>query len=158
MKTNAMRILDRMHVPFEVHTYEVAEEGWTAESAAELLDLPHEQLFKTLVTRVDPVGVVVACVPGSLELDMKTLAAAADGKRADMVSLKELQPLTGYVKGGCSPFGMKKDFPTYLDRSAEQWPFISVNGGARGCQVYVAPSDLIRVTNATLADITKPKA
>lgn len=152
-----MRILEAMDVSFQVHTYEVAAEGWTAESAAELLGLPHEQLFKTLVTRVDPVGVVVACVPGSLELDMKALAAAAGGKRADMVALKELQPLTGYVKGGCSPFGMKKDYPTYVDRSAERWPFISVNGGARGCQVYVSPADLIRVTHATLADIAKPK-
>lgn len=157
MKTNTMRILDRMHVPFQVHTYQVEEEGWTAERAAELLNLPPEQLFKTLVTRVDPIGVVVACVPGSLELDTRALAAAANGKRADMVALKELQPLTGYVKGGCSPFGMKKDFPTYLDRSAENWPFISVNGGARGCQVYVAPADLVRVANAVLADITKPK-
>jgi Cys-tRNA(Pro)/Cys-tRNA(Cys) deacylase len=157
MKTNAMRILEGQGIGFEVRTYEVDEQGWSAERAAEKLGLPPEQLFKTLVTRVNPVGVVVACIPAPVELDMKALAAAADGKRADMVSLKEVQPLTGYVRGGCSPIGMKKAYPTYIDRSADGWPFISVNGGARGCQVYVAPSDLVRVTNATLADISKPK-
>ncbi len=157
MKTNAMRILESLGISFETHTYEVDDQGWTAERAAEELGLPPEQLFKTLVTRVNPVGVVVACVPGSLELDTKALARAASGKRADMVALKELEPLTGYVKGGCSPVGMKKDYPTVVDRSAEKWPFISVNGGDRGCQVYVAPADLLRATDATLADITKPK-
>ena len=155
MKTNAARILDRLRISYEVRTYDVDKEHLGAAAVAEKLGLPPEQVFKTLVARVSPRDVVLACIPGTAELDLKALGAAAGGKRADMVPLNEVQPLTGYIRGGVSPLGAKRSPRVFLDRSAEGWPAISISAGVRGCQILIAPQDLVRAVDATLCDISK---
>ncbi len=155
MKTNAARILDRLKISYEVRTYEADENNLGAEIAAAKLGLPAEQVFKTLVVRTDLKQVVLACIPASAELDLKTLGAAAGGKRAEMVPLQEVQPLTGYIRGGVSPLGTRKPLPVYLDHSAQGWPTISVSAGIRGCQLLVAPKDLVRAANATVCEIAR---
>jgi Cys-tRNA(Pro)/Cys-tRNA(Cys) deacylase len=155
-KTNAARILDRLKITYEIKTYIVDESDLSAEHVANLIQMPTQQVFKTLVARTDKRDIVLACVPGHLELNTKALGAAAGGKRADLVALKEVQSLTGYIRGGVSPLGTKKPLPVYLDQSAHQWPHISISAGQRGIQIIVAPHDLIKATNATMCDITKP--
>lgn len=155
MKTNAARLLDRLRVSYEIRTYDVDETHLGAAAAAEKLGLPPERVFKTLVARVSGRDVVLACIPATAELDLKALGAAAGAKRADMVPLNEVQPLTGYIRGGVSPLGARRSPPVFLDRSAEAWPAISVSAGVRGCQILIAPQDLIRAANATLCDIAK---
>lgn len=154
-KTNAARILDRLGIPYEIRTYDVDEGNLGAEIAAAKLGLPPEQVFKTLVARTDRRQVVLACIPASAELDLKALGAAAGGKRADMVPLPQVQPLTGYVRGGVSPLGTRKPYPVILDRSAERWPAISVSAGVRGCQILLAPADLARASGATFCEIAR---
>jgi Cys-tRNA(Pro)/Cys-tRNA(Cys) deacylase len=155
MKTNAARILDRLRIPYEIRTYDVDEENMGAKAAAEKLGLPPDQVFKTLVARTDRKSVVLACLPGTAELDLKALGAAAGGKRADMVPLQEIQPLTGYIRGGVSPIGTRRPYPVFLDQTAQSRPTISISAGIRGCQILLAPQNLVKAVNASICAISK---
>ncbi len=154
-KTNAARFLDRLNIHYEIREYEVDESDLSAESVAEKVDLPIGQVFKTLVARGDRTGVFLACIPGGTELDLKEMAEVSGNKKVEMVPVKEVLPLTGYIRGGVSPIGTKKHYPTYLDESAFQYPFISISAGARGCQLLVDPKSLASVLEAKLVPISK---
>ena len=154
-KTNAARILDRLHITYMIKTYPVDKSNLSAEHVAQLLDMPAEQVFKTLVARTDKRAIVLACIPGNSELDLKALGAGAGGKRAELVALKEVQLLTGYIRGGVSPLGTKKPLPVYIDQSAKQWSTLSNSAGQRGTQILIAPDDLCRAANAILCNIVK---
>lgn len=154
-KTNAARILDRLKIAYEVRMYVVDEADLSAGHVAELIGLPAAQVFKTLVARTDRREVVMACVPGAAELDGKALGAAAGAKRADLVPVKEVQGLTGYVRGGVSPLGARKTYRVFLDQSALQWDAISISAGQRGLQLIIAPGDLARATQAIMCDIAR---
>jgi Cys-tRNA(Pro)/Cys-tRNA(Cys) deacylase len=154
VKTNAARILESQGVPYETREYEVDAGDLSARKVAEAIGMPPEQVFKTLVARGDSTGVLLACLPGSAELNLKALAKASGNKTVELVPVKEIQSLTGYIRGGVSPIGTKKAYPVFLDSSASRWPTIAVSAGIRGCQLVVAPSDLARVVDATMAGIT----
>lgn len=150
-KTNAIRQLDIMKISYEVREYEVDESDLSAGTVAKKMQLPLEQVFKTLVAQGDKSGVFLAVIPGGEELDLKTAASVTGNKKVEMVSLKEVQPLTGYIRGGVSPIGTKKPYPVYLDETALGFPFISISAGQRGMQVLVNAVDIVKVTNATIA-------
>ena len=154
MKTNAVRLLEKAGVPYELRTYEVDESDLSGMHVARSIGLPPARVFKTLVARGDRTGVIVACIPVDAELDLKELARASLNKKVDLVPLKEVQPLTGYIRGGVSPVGMKKRYPTYLDGSAFGWETISVSAGARGLQMLVTPGELARMVGAARHRIT----
>lgn len=156
LKTNAARNLDRAGVRYELVKYKVDEDDLSATHVAQQIGMPPEQVFKTLVVRGDRTGVLLAVIPGNAELDLKALAGASGNKKADLVPLKEVLGLTGYVRGGVSPVGTKKPYPVYLDSSASSWPAISVSAGVRGCQMLLAPADLARLTGAVLDRISRP--
>ncbi len=151
MKTNAARILDELKIAYQVREYEWDEDELDAVTVAGKIGLPPEQVFKTLVARGDKTGGVVACLPGSAELDLKALAAISGNKKIELVPVKELQALTGYVRGGVSPLGMKRSFPLFLDETAEIIDLMAVSAGQRGTQLVLSGPDLIRATGATLA-------
>lgn len=153
MKTNAARILDRLAIRYELHEYDVDPEDLTAATVARKVELPVEQVFKTLVARGDRNGVVLAVVPGDAQLDLKALARLTGDRKVEVVALKEVQPLTGYIRGGVTAFGCKKDYPVYLDESALLFDVISVSAGARGTQIFLAPGDYAKATSATLGPI-----
>jgi Cys-tRNA(Pro)/Cys-tRNA(Cys) deacylase len=152
-KTNAMRILESLGIPFDVATHPVEEEHVDAVTAARQLGVDPDILFKTLVARNDRNEVLVFCIPGPAELDLKKAARASGSKKVDLLGLKELTPLTGYVRGGCSPIGMKKRYPTWIDEMAQAYDRIYVNAGARGTQLLIAPADLLRAAEAAFADV-----
>jgi Cys-tRNA(Pro)/Cys-tRNA(Cys) deacylase len=152
-KTNAVRMLERAGVEYELREYRVNEDDLSAPRVAEAIHMPPEQVFKTLVARGDRSGVLLACIPGICELDLKALASVSGNKKVELVALKELLGLTGYIRGGVSPVGTKKPYPLYLDETAQLWDAISVSAGLRGLQMLVAPADLARVTEATLCGI-----
>ncbi len=154
-KTNAARILDGLGISYERKEYPVDESNLSAVHVAASVGMPLEMVFKTLVVRGDKTGVLMACIPGGGELDLKALAAASGNKRVEMVHLKEVFALTGYVRGGCSPLGAKKDYPVYLDASAEGQQVIAVSAGRRGEQLILAPTDLIRAAGATVAALCR---
>jgi Cys-tRNA(Pro)/Cys-tRNA(Cys) deacylase len=154
-KTNAARILDRLNIHYEMREYEVDESDLSAESVARKVNLPIGQVFKTLVARGDRTGVFLACIPGGTELDLKEMAEASGNKKVEMVSVKEVLPLTGYIRGGVSPIGTRKPYPTYLDESALKYPFISISAGVRGSQLLVDPKSLTSVLEARLVPISK---
>ena len=154
-KTNAARILDAAGVHYELREYEVDAEHLAAPEVAAAIGMPPEQVFKTLVARGDRTGVVLAVIPGNAELDLKALAKASGNKNIDLVPVKEVLGLTGYVRGGVSPVGAKKAYPLYLDETVILWDAISVSAGVRGCQMILAPDDLIRVTGAVTCEISK---
>ena len=154
-KTNAARFLDDLKIDYKISEYEVDESDLSAESVAKKVGLPPEQVFKTLVARGDKKGVLMACIPGPAELDLKTLAPLSGNKKVEMVHLKEIQPLTGYIRGGVSPIGSKKSYPIFLDESAVRFPFISISAGQRGFQILISPGDLIKALNITLCKIAK---
>lgn len=154
-KTNAMRMLDVAGIPYEARQYEWNEDDLSGLHAARLLSLPAKQVFKTLLVRGERTGLFVCCIPAGAELDLKKAAAAAGDKRAEMTAQKELLPLTGYVRGGCSPIGMKKEYPTLIDDSARDLPSISVSGGARGLSLVLDPNDLINYLGAKPCALTK---
>jgi len=156
-KTNAVRILESKGIPFEVMAYYVDPADPGAEAVAAKIGLPPQQVFKTLVSRGDKTGVHLACVPGDAELDLKALAAACGDKKAEMVHLKEIQPLTGYIRGGVSPVGTKKDYPVIIDESALEFDKICVSAGMRGLQLFIAPKDLAQVVGAVFATISKKR-
>ena len=155
LKTNAARILDAANVRYELREYAADKDHLSAPHVAEAIGMPPEQVFKTLVARGDRTGVLVASIPANAELDLKALAAASGNKKVELVAVKEVPGLTGYIRGGVSPVGTKKPYPFYLDETADLWDVISVSAGVRGCQMLVAPDDLARVTDARRCDISK---
>jgi Cys-tRNA(Pro)/Cys-tRNA(Cys) deacylase len=151
VKTRAMQILDGAGILYQVREYR--EEELSAEEAARKLGLPLAQVFKTLVVRGDRTGVLLACLPGTATLSLKTLARVSGNKKADMVEADEIHRLTGYLRGGVSPLGAKKAYRLFVDASALAQPLLSVSAGMRGMQLLLAPRDLIRVARATVASI-----
>ena len=156
-KTNACRILDTLGVKYELREYEVDPDDLAAETVAAKVGLPPEQVFKTLCVRGDRNGVCFAVVPGNYELDFKALAKATGDRKTEMVSLKEVQPLTGYIRGGVTALGAKKDYPVFADETMVLWDVISISAGLRGLQILIAPDDYVRATGATLAEISHEK-
>ncbi len=155
MKTNAARLLDTLNIRYELRAYAVDPDDLSAARVAEKLGLPAGQLFKTLVCRGERTGVCLAVVPGDQELDLKALARARGDRRCETVALKEVQPLTGYVRGGVTALGGKRSYPVVLDASALRWPVISVSAGIRGAQLLLAPADYQRVTGASIAPLAR---
>ena len=155
MKTNAARILDGLGVRYELREYEVDEEDLRAESVARKVGLPPEQVFKTLVARGDRNGVCLAVVPAGTQLDLKALARLTGDRKVDTVPLKEVQPLTGYIRGGVTALGCKKDYPVYTDETIELFEVISVSAGVRGTQILLAPADYLRATRGKPGPIAK---
>ena len=158
MKTNAVRMLDSLGVCYELREYQVDLEDLAAESVAAKIGMPPEQVFKTLLARGDRNGPCFAVVPGNYELDLKSLAKLSGDRKVELVSLKEVQPLTGYIRGGVTVLGAKKDFPVFADETVELWEVISVSAGVRGTQVLLAPSDYLRITGAKLGEISRAKS
>ena len=153
-KTNAARLLDRAKIPYELVPYAVDEEHLSAQHVAEQLGEDIESVFKTLVLKGDRTGYFVCVVPGHHEVDLKAAARVSGNKKVDLIPMKELLPVTGYIRGG-SPVGMKKAFPTFFHRSVEGRPFIYVSAGVRGLQLKVAPEALIGYVRAEVADISR---
>lgn len=158
MKTNAVRLLDSLGVTYELREYTVDPEDLAAESVAAKVGLPPEQVFKTLVARGDRQGVCFAVVPANTELDLKALAALSGNRKMEMVPLKEVQPLTGYIRGGVTVLGARKAFPVYADETIQLWDAISISAGVRGTQIILKPEDYLRAAGALLGDIAKGKA
>jgi Cys-tRNA(Pro)/Cys-tRNA(Cys) deacylase len=156
MKTIAARMLDQLKISYELRAYEVSEDELDAISVARKVNMPPEATFKTLVARGDQTGVIMACVPGNCELDLKKFAAATRNKKVELVTVKEIQSLTGYIRGGVSPLGSKKKYRLFLDQSALMHERISVSAGQRGLQMILSPQDLQSAAQATIADLAKP--
>ncbi len=155
IKTNVMRLLETADIDFRTMEYEVDENDLSGVHVAEALGQPVEQVFKTLVLHGEKNGYLVCCIPVAEELDLKKVAKAAGDKKVEMLPMKELLPLTGYIRGGCSPIGMKKKFPTYIDETAILFDEIAVSAGVRGAQVIVNPQLLAEYTGATMVELTK---
>lgn len=155
-KTNAARALDALGVRYELRAYEVDEDDLSAETVARKVGLPPEQVFKTLACRGEG-GPCYAIVPGDAELDPKALARATGDKRVEPVPLKDVLPLTGFVRGGVTAIGGKRTFPVYCDETVELFDVISVSAGVRGVQILLAPADYLRATRATVCAIARPK-
>jgi Cys-tRNA(Pro)/Cys-tRNA(Cys) deacylase len=157
MKTNAARLLDQMAIAYELRDYKVDPDDLSAENVAHKIGLPEEQVFKTLVARGDRNGVCMAVIPANTELDLKSLASATGNKKIDLVSLKEVQPLTGYIRGGVTSLGSKRDYPVVIDETIELFDQIAVSAGVRGTQMVLRPEDYLRATKAEVAAIAKSK-
>ncbi|WP_010254660.1 Cys-tRNA(Pro) deacylase [Treponema primitia] len=153
-KTNVHRLLDAVGISYTSVEYEVDEKDLSGVHAAELTGIPAEQVFKTLVLQGSSGEYIVCCIPVAEELDLKKAARICGEKKVDLIPVKNLPALTGYIRGGCSPMGMKKQFPTYIDETAELFDTIGVSAGARGCQVLLKPGDLLEFVAAKLADLT----
>jgi len=158
MKTNAARILESLGVAFELREYEVDPEDLSAINVARKIGMPPEQVFKTLLTTGGPGSYIFAVIPGDAELDFKKLARAAGLRKAEMVALKDVQPLTGYIRGGVTVFGAKKAYPAFVDETALLFDRISISAGTRGTQVVLSPEDYLRASQAQTADLTKDTA
>lgn len=155
MTTNAMRLLKAAGVPFDTKEYPVDENDLSGVHIAECLGIDPDCMFKTLVCRGESGGIFVFCIPSAAELDLKKCAVLVKEKKIDMVHVKELLGLTGYIRGGCSPVGMKKKYPTYMDETAELFDPIYVSAGVRGMQLVISPQALCRYADIRLADLTK---
>lgn len=155
MKTNAARILDSLGIRYELREYAVDDEHLAAAEVAKRVGLPPEQVFKTLVVRGDRHGVALAVVPGDAELDFKALAKLTGDRKVDTVPLKEVTPLTGYVRGGVTALACKKDYPVFVDETIELFDVVSVSAGVRGTQIFVAPADYLRATKARAGAIAR---
>ncbi len=153
-KTNAMRMLDAAKIPYEILEYLVDENDLSGVHIAETLGFPCEQMFKTLVARGDKTGPVVFCIPVDREIDLKAAAALTGNKRIEMVHVKDLLALTGYVRGGCSPIGMKKKFPTFVDESALLFEKITVSAGMKGAQLLIDRAALLQFIQAPTLSLT----
>src|SRR5437879_3114031 len=153
MKTNAVRLLEEMGVRYELRAYEVDHDDLTAETVAGKIGLPAAQVFKTLVARGDRHGVCFAVVPGNGRLDLKALAKLTGDRKVETVPLKEVQPLTGYVRGGVTVLGAKKAYPVYVDETIELLELVSISAGMRGLQILLAPADYLRATGARVGPI-----
>lgn len=152
-KTNAARLLDQAKISYQLIPYEVDESDLSATHVAEQLGEDVEQVFKTLVLQGDKSGYFVCIIPGADEVDLKKAAKVSGNKKCDLIPMKELLPLTGYIRGACSPVGMKKHFPAYIHETAELFDLIYVSAGQRGLQIRIAPADLIRMIRATVSDL-----
>ena len=152
-KTNVMRLLDQAEISYTSLEYEYDENDLSGGKAAEEMMLPKDQVFKTLVTRGSKGGIYVFCIPVNTELDLKKAAEHAGEKKIEMIHVKEILGLTGYIRGGCSPIGMKKKYPTFIDETASLFDTIAVSGGQRGVQVMLSPFDLADYTSAKMCDI-----
>lgn len=157
MKTNATRVLDGLGIRYELRDYEVDPDDLRAESVAAKIGLPAEQVFKTLVVRGDRNGACFAVIPGNAELDLKALARLSGDRKIEVAPLKEVQPLTGYIRGGVTVLAAKKDFPAYVDETAILFDLISVSAGVRGTQILLAPDDYIRAVNGIVGEIAREK-
>ncbi len=155
MKTNGARFLENLGIAFELQEYEVDPEDLSATTVAKKIGMPAEQVFKTLLTTGGPGVCVFAVIPGNAELDFKKLARAAGLRKAEMVSLKDVQPLTGYIRGGVTVFGAKKAYPVFVDETAILFDKISVSAGTRGTQLILSPDDYLRAAQAQTAELTK---
>jgi len=152
-KTNVIRILESHKINFEIVEYEVDENDLSGETVAEKIGANHEEVFKTLVAKGDKTGYCVFCIPVNFELNLKKAAKASDNKSVELIKVKELFPLTGYIRGGCSPIGMKKHFPTFIDETAQLFEKIFVSAGVRGMQIHINADDLKNITSAKYADL-----
>src|SRR5450432_1747006 len=157
MKTNAVRLLDSLKVSYELREYEVDPEDLAAETVAAKIGMPPQQVFKTLVARGDRNGVVMAVIPGDQELNLKALAAAAGERKIQLVPVKELQGLTGYIRGGVTALAAKREFPVFVDETIELFDVVSISAGVRGLQILIAPADYLRATKGTIAALAQPK-
>ena len=156
-KTNACRILDSLGIHYELREYEIDPEDLSAENVAAKVGLPPEQVFKTLAVRGDRNGVSVAVIPGNYELDFKALARLTGDRKVEMLPLKEVQSVTGYIRGGVTALGMKKDYPVFADETIELWDRVCVSAGQRGMQIMIAPADYLRASGATVGEISREK-
>jgi Cys-tRNA(Pro)/Cys-tRNA(Cys) deacylase len=158
VKTNAARLLDTLGVKYELREYDVDPEDLSAETVARKVGLPPEQVFKTLVARGDRTGVLMAVVPGDAELDLKALAKLSGDRKVDTVPLKELQPLTGFIRGGVTAIGGKKEYPVFVDETVELFDVISVSAGVRGTQILMSPADYMKVVKGKPGPISRAKS
>ena len=156
-KTNACRILDSLGVHYTLRDYEVDPDDLSAETVAAKVGMPPEQVFKTLAVRGDRNGVSVAVIPGNFELDLKALAALTGDRKIELLPLKEVQSVTGYIRGGVTALGMKKDYPVFVDETMEIWDEVSVSAGVRGTQIVLSPAEYLRATSATIGEIARQK-
>jgi Cys-tRNA(Pro)/Cys-tRNA(Cys) deacylase len=156
-KTNAARLLDSMGIRYELREYEVDPNDLAAETVAAKIGLPPEQVFKTLVARGERNGIVMAVIPGDRELNLKALAAAAGERKIQLVAVKELQGLTGYIRGGVTALAAKKDFPVYVDGTVELFDVVSVSAGVRGVQILLGPEDYVRAVKGMVAALGQAK-
>ncbi|MBQ2235311.1 MAG: Cys-tRNA(Pro) deacylase [Muribaculaceae bacterium] len=154
IKTNAARLLDKAKINYELIPYEVDESNLAADHVAAQLGEDIHRVFKTLVLHGERTGHFVCVIPGCDEVDLKKAAKMSGNKKVDLIAMKELLPTTGYIRGGCSPIGMKKPFPTFIHHTCEQYDYIYVSAGQRGLQFRIAPADLVKYVGATVADIT----
>ena len=152
-KTNAARLLDQAKIPYELIPYEVDENDLSAPHVAHSLGEDIAQVFKTLVLQGDRTGYFVCVIPGDATVDLKFAAKVSGNKKCEMIPMKQLLPLTGYIRGGCSPIGMKKHFPTYIHHTCNEHPYIFISAGVRGLQVKIAPADLLRIAQAKTAEL-----
>jgi Cys-tRNA(Pro)/Cys-tRNA(Cys) deacylase len=157
-KTNAARLLDQMGIHYELREYEVDPDDLAAETVAAKIGLPPEQVFKTLVARGDRNGVCLAVIPGDQELNLKALAATAGERKIQLVPVKELQSLTGYIRGGVTALAAKRDFPVFVDEAIELFDDVSISAGVRGLQILISARDYLRATKGTIAALGQPKA
>jgi len=153
-KTNAMRILDKAKIVYEPYEYTVDENDLTGVHIAREIGLDPDYVFKTIVAKGDKTGYLVFCIPCAMELDLKKCAKASGDKKIELLHVKDLLAATGYIRGGCSPIGMKKAFPTFIDETALLWDKITVSAGIRGCQLMLSPNELIALIGAETADLT----
>jgi Cys-tRNA(Pro)/Cys-tRNA(Cys) deacylase len=158
VKTNAARLLDTLGVKYELREYDVDPEDLSAETVARKVGLPAEQVFKTLVARGDRTGVLMAVVPGDAELDLKALAKLSGDRKVDTVPLKELQPLTGFIRGGVTAIGGKKEYPVFVEETVELFDVISVSAGVRGTQILMSPADYLKVVKGKVGPISRAKS
>ena len=152
-KTNAVRLLDRLGIQYELREYEVDPDDLAAETVAAKISLPAEQVFKTLVAHGDRNGICMAVIPGNTELELKALAEASGNRKIQLAAVKDLQALTGYIRGGVTALAAKKDYPVYADETIELFDVISVSAGIRGMQILLKPVDYLRATNATIVPL-----
>jgi Cys-tRNA(Pro)/Cys-tRNA(Cys) deacylase len=157
MKTNAVRILDTLKISYKLREYEVDPADLAAESVAQKIGLPPEQVFKTLVVRGDRAGFLLAVIPGNTQLDLKALATLSGNRKVETVALKEVQPLTGYVRGGVTALACKKDYPVYVDELIQLFDVISISAGMRGLQILLAPNDYLTAVRGTIGAISQDK-
>lgn len=155
IKTNAIRLLESQGIIFKTQDYAVDENDLSGEHMANQMGIPAEQVFKTLVLKGENNGYFVCCIPANFEIDLKKAARVSSDKKAEMIHVKDLLAITGYIRGGCSPIGMKKNYPTFIDETAILFDKIYVSAGVRGTMILIAPEDLIKFTNAVVSDLLK---
>jgi Cys-tRNA(Pro)/Cys-tRNA(Cys) deacylase len=156
-KTNACRILDGLGISYQLREYEVDADDLSAENVAAKVGLPPEQVFKTLAVKGDRNGIAVAVIPGNYELDCKALAHLTGDRKIELLPLKQVQSVTGYIRGGVTALGMKKDYPVFADETMELWDTVCVSAGQRGLQIVIAPADYLRATAATVGEVARAK-